>query len=106
MAYFTKVRLHYRTDEGKVKIAPAHSIIFDMDDDGIQTALGLDYIRPATEGEAADARALMPAPKKLAKKTSKAERQSAGKETQGAGDDTQSGGDDTQSGGAADDDLA
>ena len=51
MAYFTKVRLHYRAEDGKTKIAPANSIIFDMDDALIEGALAQDYIRPATEGE-------------------------------------------------------
>ena len=105
MAYFTKVRLHYRAEDGKTKIAPANSIIFDMDDALIEGALAQDYIRPATEGEAADARALMPAPKK-AKKSPKAEKKPGGDDTQPGGDDTQPGGDDTQSGASGDDDLA
>lgn len=98
MAYFTKVRFYYLDAKKKRQTAAANTVIFDMPDAAADDAVARDCIRPASEGEIAEARALMPkvSEKKPAKRV--IEKVAEG----GAGDDTQSGG----AGGTTDDDLA
>ena len=109
MAHFTKVRFHYLDVKKKRQVAAANTVIFDLPDDAAEDAIERDYVRPATEGEIAEARARMPAKKAEVEKTEAVGKKSAKKavEKTAAGDDTQPGGagDDTQPGGA-DDDLA
>lgn len=102
MAYFTKVRLYYLDAKKKRQTAFANTVIFDIPDAAADDAISRDYIRPATEGEIAEARALMPkvSEKKPAKKS--AEKADTGDDTQAGGAD----GDDTTTGGTRDDGLA
>ena len=101
MAHFTKVRFHYLYVKKKRQVAAANTVIFDLPDDAAEDAIERDYVRPATEGEIAEARARMPAKKAEVEKTEAVGKKSAKKaveKTAAAGDDTQPGG--------ADDDLA
>lgn len=96
MAYMTKVRLYYTGPKNEKKVAAANTVVFDLTEESAEDALARGYIRAATEGEIAEARAAMPAPKKPAKK--------AAKEAASAGNDTTAGDDTVPAGG--DDDLA
>lgn len=71
MAHFTKVRFYYLDADGKRQVAPANSVVFDLDQDTIEDALSRDYIRPATEGEAAEAAAKLPPAKPASQKKAK-----------------------------------
>ncbi len=102
MAYMTKVRLYYTGPKNEKKVAAANTVVFDLTEESAEDALARGYIRAATEGEIAEARAAMPAPRKPGKKASKKASKKAAE-----GDDTTAGGagDDTVPGGG-DDDLA
>ena len=66
MSYFTLVRLYYLNPKGVRAIAPANTVVSDMNEDAALAALEAGYIREATVGEMAESQsqAEASAPKK------------------------------------------
>lgn len=66
MSYFTLVRLYYLNPKGVRTIAPANTVVSDMNEDAALAALESGYIREATVGEIAESQsqAEASAPKK------------------------------------------
>lgn len=71
MEYFTNVRLYRLDAKGKKAVAAANTVIFDMDEDEAEMPLAKGYIRKATVGEVAEARASAKPAKPEAKKSTK-----------------------------------